>query len=265
MNQWLRQNLEQYQLLVRLLTGLLDRGFYPIPTAPTGQQTFRVDHTLAIIDSLNRFPDMGQGGPLKIFSTGPVYQPTSSQWTETLDVEILGGSDSESLGIVDDLLGWLCDGENRPHMVIGDLQILTQTLTLSGITKEDIDTFVGYLRTGNRVDAESLLARRAPSYQRLFHIQSWDGLEMKGPFAPPVDRQRWMASLSNLSDVSWDLASVGTWPYYNGLVFSLYGKNIGQPLIRGGQFQLALGERVWRGIGFTVFVGAYELFARGVI
>ena len=264
LQQWLNKNLQQYQLLVDLLTGLLDRGFYPVPTDPTGHQNFRMDHTLAIIDTLNRFPYREPNGPLKVFSTGPVYKPTSSQWTETVDVEILGGTPAESLALVDDLLLWLCRGATRPHLVVGNLASLHRALDAAGLTDLEITTVMSHLRNGNRVDAEALLANRVPASHRIFHTVAWSHFKSADAFDLPPEYYNWLEKLTHLSDVSWDLASVGTWPYYDGLVFSLYGPNIGQPLIRGGQFRLALGGRSWQGIGFTVFVGAYEQFVQGV-
>jgi hypothetical protein len=137
-------------------------------------------------------------------------------------------------------------------------------LVAAGLADLEITTVMNHLRSGNRVDAEALLADRIPASHRIFHTVAWSHFATADTFGLLQEHYNWLEKLTHVSDVSWDLASVGTWPYYDGLVFSLYGPSIGQPLIRGGQFRLTLGSRSWQGIGFTVFVGAYEQFFQGV-
>ncbi|MDA8193435.1 MAG: ATP phosphoribosyltransferase regulatory subunit [Thermaerobacter sp.] len=270
MHGWLRNNRQQYQLLMALSNFLIGQGFNPVPTSPTHDLEFRQDHTLAILDLLSSFRLDDAPWPLTVFSTGPLYQPRAGRWLETIDVEIFGfdeaADDSRALKLIAELVPQLAPAGASPPclLVLGQVEWLDRALNGEGLLTEARQTVRRLFMEGNLVEAERAVSRLKPNVRNLCVPQD-EGLffERLSTVLPQVVRTNLPAMPAGWR-VEWDLSLTGNWPYYTGLVFSLYLPGIGQPLLNGGRFRLARAGRPWTGVGFTLYLEALMAYA-GII
>lgn len=262
MQAWLEHNRQQYQFLMALWNFLIARGFNPVPTPPAHDREFRQDHTQAILELLSSFRPESIEWPLSVFSTGPLYQPRAGRWLETIDVEILGASprddDRQALELIGELVPTLAPEGVSPAclMVFGHVGWLDQVLGQLGLSPEQRQDLRRLFMDGNLVEAEQQVAQWAPEAKPLFVPQSTeDFFPRLAKVAPWVNGDPDPSPL--LPDtwaVEWDLSLTGTWPYYTGLVFSLFLPGIGQPLLNGGRFSWRQAGRLWQGVGFTLYL-----------
>lgn len=259
MQEWLRQNTRQYRLMTALITMLLDQGFSPVPTEPTQNTRFRQDHTQAILELLASFRTGSWPSPLKVFSTGPLYQPETLHWSETIDVEVLGPEEPSSDFVALDLVGRLMSELSGPAddlmLVFGHVDVLARCLAAEDVDSQSGDAVRKLLMAGHLMEAETILARSAPATRELCAPLPFDRFAsgLPAPVRPMADTLRPVNDrLDRLLTTRWDLSLTGNWPYYTGLVFALYLPGVGQPLLHGGRFVMQTGETDWQGIGFTL-------------
>lgn len=266
MDTWLRENRQQYQMFVGLVQLLLNREFSPLTTEPASANTFRTDHTEAVIRLLNSFSADSISWPLRIFSTGPLFRPASI-WTDAIDVEWIGSvgdaEEREALGLVADMVLWL-----RNHgimsedltMVYGNLGWIRKLGVYLGIGPDRISDLEDALRRGQLSMVGHMLEAAPAAVNRLFHPQGpqefFNNLGQYLNVSPT-------AMASSPWQTRWDLSLVGK-RYYSGLVFSLYHRRTGQPLVTGGHFALPDGGRFAEGIGFTLDLDACRRASSGV-
>lgn len=260
MDQWLRQNRQQYQLLMALSEFLIARGFNPIPTPPAHDLEFRQDHTLALLDLLTSFRTVESHWPLTVFSTGPLYQARAGKWLETLDVEIFGPNpaheDMRALALITELIPALATGSPAPAclMALGQVAWLDTALTRQGLQSSQRQEIRQNLMDGHLVEAENALSRLAPTVKPLCTPQPpepfFSKLAQLVPEIPTHPLPKWPSNWQ----IEWDLSLTGNWPYYTGMVFSLYLPGIGQPLLNGGRFTITRAGKQWSGVGFTLYL-----------
>lgn len=253
MNRFLAESRTQYQVFLGITEILFNRGFSPVTTEPYQNNSFRTDHTEALVNWLNSFPADYIEWPLKLFSTGPLFRPGRS-WSEAVDVEWIGppGTQEEQVMVelIGDVASWLSPrvaGQNLLTAVFGHIGWLQDLGKRSGLSKGEIDALIDALRRGQ-------LARVADYFGP---DSEWVGL-----FRPHEE-----ALIAQTLDVEpvpgprscrtvWDLSLTGSHDYYTGLTFALYHPGSGQPLINGGRFAINRGPRTVEGIGFTLFLDA---------
>ncbi len=255
MDTWLGENRRQYRIFVGLLQLLLDRGFSPLSTEPASETSFRTDHTEAMIALLKSFSPGSMTWPLRVFSTGPLFRPGRT-WTDALDVEWLGPigapEEREVIELVSEMARWLSGEGVRTDdltMVFGHTGWLKLLGDQLGMTADRIEVLVSELRRGRLTSVGELVAPLAPEAVELFHPQGPEEFfsclaRYLNVSIPPVGSDRW--------DTRWDLSLTGRRGYYTGLVFSLYHRQSGQPLVNGGTFSIAGGGEPSEGIGFTL-------------
>lgn len=255
MDTWLWENRQQYQIFVGLVQLLLNQGFSPLTTEPASAHVFRTDHTEAVSRLLNSFSQGRTSWPLRVFSTGPLFRPASI-WTDAIDVEWIGpvGSREESavLRLVADMVEWLgahgIAGEDLT-MVYGHPGWLRQLGEHLGLDSGQREALEKTLHRGQLSALDTIWGSALRAVLQLFRPQLpedfFTNLNQYLSVSPVVmPSPPWQTR--------WDLSLVGQRSYYSGLVFSLYHRRTGQPLVTGGQFALPGGGRFAEGIGFTL-------------
>ncbi len=262
MDEWLNQNHREYELMMMVINQFLEQGFYPVPTAPAQAGHYREDHTQSILELLSSFPESHIQFPLQVFSLGPVYDPGYGRWAETIDVEILGSGGSRhdllALELIMRLVATWPNLASHTLMVMGHVGLLNQVLVTESVPEITINQILAYLRAGNLVAAESLMTHLSQASRQLLLSEPFgDFLENLRKSLPQADFEH----LSQLEQIvhqhvetRWDLSLTGNWSYYTDLVFSLYLKDVGQPVLNGGRFALDIHGRSWQGIGFTLYL-----------
>lgn len=262
MDEWLNQNRREYELMMMVINQFLAQGFYPVPTAPAQAGHYREDHTQSILELLSSFPESHIQFPLQVFSLGPVYDPGYGRWAETIDVEILGAGGAQhevlALELIMRLIATWPNLASGTLMVLGHLGLLNQVLATESVPDVTAAQILAALRSGNLVTAETLMTHMAPASRRLLMSQPFaEFLENFRKILPEADFEH----LSRLEKVvhqhvetRWDLSLTGNWSYYTDLVFSLYLKDVGQPVLNGGRFIQDIHGRAWQGVGFTLYL-----------
>jgi ATP phosphoribosyltransferase regulatory subunit HisZ len=147
---------------------------------------------------------------------------------------------------------------DRTMMVLGHLSILDRAMAAEGLSIAVRQEIRQALSAGNLVQAEFLMASQAPKTQSLLLSQGYaDFVRALGKALPEADfdhLSRLEHTLGAHMETRWDLSLTGNWPYYTDLVFSLYLKDIGQPLLNGGRFSSTVHGRTWHGVGFTLYL-----------
>ncbi len=259
MDTWLRENRQQYQMFVGLVQLLLNREFSPLTTEPVSAQAFRTDHTEAVIRLLNSFSQDSISSPLRVFSTGPLFGPASI-WTDAIDVEWIGPvgarEEREVLNLIAEMVEWLGTygmASEDLTMVYGHPGWLRQLGATVGLELSQIQDLEDVLHRGRLSALEAILGSAPRAVYHLFRPQGPEAffnylnqyLSVSPAVIPPPPWQ-----------TRWDLSLVGKRSYYSGLVFNLYHRRTGQPLVTGGQFALPDGGRYAAGIGFTLDMDA---------
>lgn len=255
MDTWLWENRQQYQIFVGLVQLLLNREFSPLTTEPASAHAFRTDHTEAVIRLLKSFSQDSISLPLRVFSTGPLFRP-ASVWTDAIDVEWIGpvgaAEEREALNLIADMVQWLGNHgivSEDLTMVYGNPRWLRQLGHLLGLDPSRLQTLEDALHRGQLSMLDNILEAAPPAVYQLFRPQApetfFGNLNQYLRVAP-------IATPSSPWQTRWDLSLVGQRNYYSGLVFSLYHRRAGQPLITGGQFALPDGGPFAEGIGFTL-------------
>jgi histidyl-tRNA synthetase len=259
MDTWLWENRQQYQIFVGLVQLLLNREFSPLTTEPASNAAFRTDHTEAMIALLKSFSPEQITWPLKIFSMGPLFRP-GRVWTDAVDVEWLGpvGAHEErvTLDLIGDMMEWLgpygISGGDLT-MVYGHVGWLRQLADQWELSPGQWKSLQEALRQGRLTALGDILAQAPRAVVRLFRPQSTEAFF--GFLSAYLDVSA-LNSPSAAWHTRWDLSLVGRRSYYSGLVFSLYHRHAGQPLVTGGQFALPEGGPLSQGIGFTLDLDA---------
>ena len=262
MDEWLKQNRSEYELMMMVMNQFLAQSFYPVQTAPAQSGHYREDHTQSILELLSSFPESHLSLPLKVFSLGPVYDPGHGRWAETVDVEILGegGPQHEMMAIelIMQLVSRWPNLAGQSLMVLGHLGLLDQAMAAESVLPVVRQQVRQALSSGHLVQAESLLAQASPKTRRLLLPQTYGNfVDALGDTVPEADfdhLSRLEGAISQHMGTRWDLSLTGNWPYYTDLVFSLYLENIGQPLLNGGRFLADVQGRAWHGVGFTLYL-----------
>lgn len=253
------ETVQQYRVLLSTLTLLLEEGFVPVPTAPVDHASPRDDHTRAILELLASYDRSSLPSPLKVFSTGPVYEVKTARWTESVDVEILGADtltcDAMVLGLMSRLFDAIAPSESV-RMVLGHVGWLFESLSHEGVGELEIHAIRQCLMKGNLADAERIMKTRAPKTHKACRVlrdasllDMLRDLEIPGPetLANTLSAIP-MGSIERL----WDLSMTGVKPYYTGLVFSAYRPGAGRAALTGGRFCLEVDGTIWEGVGFTM-------------
>lgn len=258
MKDWLEHNRQQYRLMMTVLGNLMASGFSPVPTPPARDSHYRQDHTRSILELLSSFPEEVVPNPLKVFSTGPLYQPKTANWAETIDVEILGApvpdQDQQAFSLIRRIMDDM-GTESQLTMVLGHvgwLGDLVRAETGDPSLPQEIRTL---LMQGNLAGAEDRLGSMAPVTQKLLtpnSPESFRHLASAVAAIQPAILTSLQSALGSRFQVQWDLSLTGSVPYYTGLVFELYLPGSGWPLLHGGRFAMDLIDRHWEGIGFTL-------------
>jgi histidyl-tRNA synthetase len=266
MDTWLWENRQQYQMFVGLTQLLLDRDFSPLPTEPYVDNTFRTDHTEAMMNLVRSFPGEEMSWPLRIFSTGPLFRPGRT-WTDAVDVEWVGtvgeAEQRDMIQLVSDMAGWLTEAgivADDLTMVYGHLGWTGRLATSLGLSSAAIHTFVNELRQGRLTVVPQALGELSTEAAALFCPRNaHDFFQRLSQFIEvlPIDGEsvHWTTK--------WDLSLTGKRTYYTGLVFSLCHRRSGQPLINGGQFEMASRGESLGGLGFTLYLDACRVALRG--
>ncbi|OLZ10553.1 ATP phosphoribosyltransferase regulatory subunit [Sulfobacillus thermosulfidooxidans] len=262
MDEWLNQNRREYELMMMVINQFLAQGFYPVPTAPAQAGHYREDHTQSILELLSSFPESHIQFPLQVFSLGPVYDPGYGRWAETIDVEILGAGGPQhellALELIMRLITTWPGLASRTLMVMGHLGLLNQVLTRESVPDVIVTQIRQALRSGNLVTAESLMTHTTPKSRRLLLSKPYkeflDNLRKTLPEADFDHLSRLEQVVHQHVETRWDLSLTGNWPYYTDLVFSLYLKDVGQPVLNGGRFVQEINGRSWQGVGFTLYL-----------
>lgn len=256
MDTWLKENRQQYQIFLSITQLLLARGFSPLATEPYYDNAFRTDHTEAMMNLLRSFSLDSVSWPLKVFSTGPLFRPGRS-WSDAVDVEWVGPTglkeEREMIALIGEVAAWfLSEGMAREDLTmvfghVGWLRELGRQLSLP-----DAEALIGELRNGRLTSVDQYLAGTTEARQ-LFRPQSpAEFFARLTPFVPEAashfDAPEW--------NTLWDLSLAGQRDYYTGIVFSLYHRRVGQPLVNGGQFELPGSGWLTGGLGFTMYLDA---------
>jgi ATP phosphoribosyltransferase regulatory subunit HisZ len=266
MDSWLRQSSEQFRQTNALIDQLDAKGFTPLSTVPTHDAQVRRDHTLAIIERLAAWSPSSFHYPLKVFSTGPVF--ARGTWSESLDIEVLedGTPDSESL--IFDLLDHLVSQRFMPKaqarlvLVAGHLGLLRALLRQRQWADQAIQALEQALREGLYGKAEQILTDSSPDLLPLFRPTAPDTFHQIIADSGPDDRLEALNSsvrvmpthIAAIPSIRFDLSLTGSFAYYSGLVFALYGRGQGEALIKGGRFSIHHQGRHWHGAGFTIML-----------
>ena len=214
-----------------------------------------------MVDLLGSFTMESAATPLKLFSTGPLFRPGRSIWTEAVDVELLGDdsvvSDEQMIQVVQNLVHRFDTEIFGDHLTIvyGQVNWLDQYLQSLGIAAQDRAQIRQWLQHGNLTDAENWLLRKPQGDSRLFRPEPPDAFFSLIKLYLPTLRE---GSFDGSWRSFWDLSLTGNWPYYSGLVFTLYHNRSGQPLANGGRFEIKSPTRAFTGVGFTLYLEAWQ-------
>lgn len=269
MQTWLDKAGDQFRYTNELVGQLDAQGFRPVFTAPTHDAEVRRDHTRAIIERLAAWSPEAIQFPLKIFSTGPVFE--HGGWAETLDIEVLEDGLGEADRIVFDLLSHLiterfvAPSQKDLVFVAGHLGLLRRLLILQQWMLEDVLALERDMSQGDYSRVEQRVRKSSPELLPLFRPSSPDFavryIESLKDVSHDRDVNRWMRSLPKAIDhvprVLWDLSLTGSFTYYAGPVFSLYRRGQGAALIKGGRFAVRHQDRDWNGAGFTIVLSEW--------
>lgn len=263
MEAWLAAQKAEYVETLQLVNALIAAGFVPVPTTPTSHDKARGDHTLAIIEVLSAWSESAVSLPLHLFSSGPVYE--HGRWAESLDVEILedgnGPCEPEMFATIDRLLATRSGGAVGPlTLVLGATRLLERVLTGAGCSDEEIGQIRRSFQTGHILNAERLIAARDPEVipllrplppQRLLELL--DAHRARWNLQDPREHTALLPDADSTGyRVRWDLSLTGSWPYYSGMVCTLFAPDQGRALLKGGRFVVDDGLRRWHGVGFTI-------------
>ena len=272
MEAWLAEAADQFVRTNTLIGQLHEKGFTPISTAPTRDAQVRRDHTLAIIERLASWSPSAVRFPLKVFSTGPVFE--RGAWAESLDVEVLEDPIVDSESVIFDLLTHLISERFTPPkhrnlvFVAGHLGLLRTLLEQCEWSPDEMSQLEIDFSEGRYSDAERRIAKSIPELLPLFRPSTPESvltlLSAVQKSRPALDLHAFQRALPSKVDhvpaVLWDLSLTGSFAYYSGLVFSLYARGQGEALIKGGRFSVHYQDRHWQGAGFTIMLP--EWFAR---
>lgn len=260
MDTWLNENRQQYQMFLSVTQLLLERGFSPLATEPYHDDAFRTDHTEAVMTLLRSFAPDSVSWPLKVFSTGPLFRPGRS-WSDAIDVEWVGPTglpeEHEMVTLIGEMAHrFLQQGMESKDltMVFGHLGWLRGLARCLKLPDSDVENLVRELRQGRLTSVDQILGRAGtPEARQLFQPQSPAAFFSRlAAWIPGSDYQLETARWNTI----WDLSLTGQRSYYTGIVFSLYHRAIGQPLVNGGKFQIAGDGMPAGGIGFTMYLDA---------
>lgn len=270
MEAWLERETAASRQTLSLIQGLTDQGFRPVPTAPTREAEVRRDHTLAIIEVLASWAPSAFRYPLKVFSSGPVYE--RGHWAESLDVEVLedGAARIHSAeAVIFDLLRHLVEtrpaGADALVLVVGHREIMRRLLAAAGADEDTSRAVWTAFGQGDWTAGVSALARLDPDLVPLVRPtgphEAASTLHMLSDRYPDAGLKPFIGELSltldHLPAVRWDLSLTGSWPYYSGLLFALYERGQGEALVKGGRFTVHYQERAWHGSGFTIMLPSW--------
>ncbi len=257
---FLEEQRRQYQIFLNVTERLLEAGYGPLATEPYRQEAFRTDHTPAILEVVASFSPDTVEWPLKVFSTGPLFLPGRSRWTEAIDAEWVGPIGASEQRQVLDVVNASIDAfssEGLPDadltMVFGEVQWLRKLAESWGLSDDEIQDFVAQLKAGRLAAVDGYRERAGEAGWALLRPQPttefFSQLRRFVPEAkPPVLDQNWRSL--------WDLSLTGQRAYHTGLVFALHHDRTRQALISGGRFDLNVGGRTFSGMGFTVNLDA---------
>lgn len=269
MQEWLAEETRRYQETLQLIGQLVTAGFSPIPTDPSdpeepGEQgRMRRDHTVAIVERLSSWSPQRLSLPLRVFSSGPVYE--HGRWADSLDVEYVedgaAKGETEIFQLIQRLVGSR-GGRAELVLVLGHIGLLDALCQASGLDPEAAESVRRVLSQGKIAEARRRLFQVGAEWAEWLyplsterwqqHLVPW--LEQLAPqAAQEAQRLHAQATATGLA-TRWDLSLTGSWPYYTGLVFSLYEVGLGQALIKGGRFRVVQGSRDFRGVGFTLWL-----------
>ncbi|MCL6562032.1 MAG: ATP phosphoribosyltransferase regulatory subunit [Firmicutes bacterium] len=269
MQEWLAEETRRYQETLQLIGQLVRAGFSPIPTDPSepeepGEQgRMRRDHTVAIVERLSSWSPQRLSLPLRVFSSGPVYE--HGRWADSLDVEYVEDGATQGEAEVFQLIQRLVESRaSQAELVLalGHIGLLEALCQASGLDSEGVESVRRSLSQGKIAEAKRFLLNlgaewaewlcplSAERWQR--HLAPW--LEQVAPPAAQESQRLYALAAATGLSTRWDLSLTGSWPYYTGLVFSLYEVGLGQALIKGGRFRVVQGSREFRGVGFTLWL-----------
>lgn len=270
MEAWLEREAAASRRTLALIRELTDQGFRPVPTDPTREAEVRRDHTLAIIEVLASWAPSAFRYPLKVFSSGPVYE--RGHWAESLDVEVLedGAARIHSAeAVIFDLLRHLVEtrpaGSGSLVLVVGHREIMRRLVSAAGADEEASHAIWDAFGRGDWVAGVARLSRLDPDLLPLVRPSGPDDVAEAlrrlsdrypaakiAPFIAELPR-----ALDHLPAVRWDFGLTGSWPYYTGLLFALYERGQGEALVKGGRFTVHYQERSWHGSGFTIMLPSW--------
>lgn len=264
MRSWMDQAADQFRQTSALIAQLDDQGFTPFFTAPTHDAEVRRDHTQAIIERLAAWSPHAIEFPLRVYSTGPVFE--HGTWAESLDVEVLEERSGDSDRIIFDLLTHLIAERFGPPanqnlvFVAGHLGLLRGLFSARQWSKEAIESVERAIGQGQYNQVEEKIKSKSPELLPLFRPSPPETmighLNTLTRGVSPSEVTPMLLSLPREVDhvpaVLWDLSLTGSFAYYSGLVFALYARGQGEALIKGGRFFLRYQDRNWQGTGFTI-------------
>ncbi len=264
MRSWLREESEQIRQTSALIGDLAGLGFAPITTSPTRDSEVRRDHTLAIIERLASWSPSALDFPIKIFSSGPIFE--RGRWAESLDVEVLEDEALPSAALIFDLLSELISERSQLTrsdnlvFVVGHLGLLRDLLGQCGLSAAAAAAVETAFAHGYWARGEQMISGADAALLPLFRPSPVEFAEAAlADSARRYPQLRWEAWQSELPrqlqpvpSLSWDLSLTGSWPYYSGPVFALYARGQGDALLKGGRFSVHYQDRDWHGVGFTI-------------
>jgi ATP phosphoribosyltransferase regulatory subunit HisZ len=267
--EWLAEETRRYQETLQLIGQLVTAGFSPIPTDPSdpeepGEQgRMRRDHTVAIVERLSSWSPQRLSLPLRVFSSGPVYE--HGRWADSLDVEYVEDGAARGEAEVFQLIQQLVISRaSRAELVLvlGHIGLLEALCQASGLAPEAVESVRRCLSQGKIAEARRRLLNLGAGWAEWLyplsaerwhqHLSPWLG-KLAPQAVQEAQRLYAQAAATGLA-TRWDLSLTGSWPYYTGLVFSLYEVGWGQALIKGGRFRVVQGNRQFRGVGFTLWL-----------
>jgi ATP phosphoribosyltransferase regulatory subunit HisZ len=267
--EWLAEETRRYQETLHLIGQLVTAGFSPIPTDPSdpeepgSQGRMRRDHTVAIVERLSSWSPQRLDLPLRVFSSGPVYE--HGRWADSLDVEYVEDGATRGEAEVFQLIQRLVESRaNRAELVLvlGHIGLLEALCQASGLDREEAESIRRALSRGKIAEARRHLINVGAGWEEWLcpvsadrwqqHVAPW--LEKLAPEAVQEAQRLYAQAAATGLATRWDLSLTGSWPYYTGLVFSLYEVGWGQALIKGGRFRVVQGSRQFLGVGFTLWL-----------
>ncbi|MBX5466445.1 MAG: ATP phosphoribosyltransferase regulatory subunit [Firmicutes bacterium] len=264
MHPWLAQEAARYRATLRLIEALVEAGFSPLATDPTEADHLRLDHTRAIVERLAAYGPGHVPLPLRVFSTGPVYQ--QGHWADSVDVEVVEDGtvlgEPEVFALLRRLAGNRADRGEGLVLVLGHVGLLHRLCVELGLTADQAHEVRELLARGKVAAAADCLKAADPlSGQWLRPLDRagfWDVVVSRLRTWPPTVVDPILAALEAAAGIGletrWDLSLTGSWPYYTGVVFNLYRRGQGQALVKGGRFHVQEGARAFHGVGFTLWL-----------